>query len=136
VERRMLHVVADVVRVRLRVFHALLEVAVGPFMRPGVVNRLPLREQIDGAVDARRLRSVRGEMPHRHNERHSDAYPTQVLRGMLHGVILQAGVVCAGFGRWLRSSCSWRAAAPCRTPPTRPPSFRSGSTSPTPTWPT
>src|SRR5262249_16947963 len=76
---------------RLRVLHPLLEVAVGSLVRSRVVDRLPLREQIDGAVDACRLRSVRGEVHHRHDERHADADPTQVLRGMLHGVILHSG---------------------------------------------
>ena len=59
VKRRVLHVVADVVRPRLRVFHALLEAAFRAFMRPGVVDRLSLCEQLDRFVDAIGLRRLR-----------------------------------------------------------------------------
>ncbi len=58
VERRVLHVVADVVGVGLRVFLALLEAAFGAGMRAGVINRLTLPEQFDGAVDVLGLRGL------------------------------------------------------------------------------
>ena len=57
VERRVLHVVADVVGVGLRVLDALLEVPLGAFVGSGVVDRLPLFEQLDRTIDP--LRSWR-----------------------------------------------------------------------------
>ena len=56
VERGMLHVVADVVGEGLRVTLALFKRAGGPGMRPGVINRLALREKFDRPIDSFRLR--------------------------------------------------------------------------------
>src|SRR6516225_689140 len=49
--RRMFHVVADVIGIRLRVFLSLLEAALRAGMRTGVINRLSLREQFDRSID-------------------------------------------------------------------------------------
>jgi hypothetical protein len=59
--RPALREAAHVVGPRLRALDALLEAAVRPFVRAGVVDRLPLLEQLDGAVDSRRLRRLRGK---------------------------------------------------------------------------
>jgi hypothetical protein len=55
VERRMLHVVADVISVGLRVFDALRVAAFRTVVRTGVVNRLALFQELDGSVDPLRL---------------------------------------------------------------------------------
>ncbi len=70
VERGVLHVVADVVGIRLRVLDALLEVPVGPFVRPGVVDRLPVGEQLDRAIDPLPLRRVVGQHGHDNQREH------------------------------------------------------------------
>jgi hypothetical protein len=51
IEWRMFHVVADVVGERLRVFDALFERSPRARMRPGVVNRLAIRQQLKRSVD-------------------------------------------------------------------------------------
>ena len=55
VEGGVLHVVTDVVSVRLGVLHPLLEVALGAFVGPCVVDRLPLLEKFDRPVDVLRF---------------------------------------------------------------------------------
>ena len=60
VERRVLHVVADVVGIGLGVFLALLETSGGPGMRAGVVDRLPLFQELDRAVDVLGLGQLSG----------------------------------------------------------------------------
>ena len=60
VERRVLHVVADVVGPRLSVFHPLLEAAFCSFMRARVVDRLTVLEQLDRLVDSLWRRRLRG----------------------------------------------------------------------------
>src|SRR5262249_9998549 len=47
----MFHVIADVIGIRLSVFLPLLEITLRAGMRTGVINRLPLREQIDCSID-------------------------------------------------------------------------------------
>ena len=68
VEGRVLHVVADVVGPRPRVFDTLLEAAVGPFVRAGVVDGLPVLEQLDRAVDPLWLRRLRREYGNRERD--------------------------------------------------------------------
>ena len=59
IERRVFHVVADVIGERLRVFDALFEGAGRARMRPGVVNRLAIRQQLKRSVDVLRLVRLR-----------------------------------------------------------------------------
>src|SRR5262249_10095514 len=67
-----------------------LEIAVGAFVRSGVVDRLALREQIDRAVDAGCFRAIGGERDDQNGERQA-SHPAQTLRGMLHGVTSSSG---------------------------------------------
>ena len=55
VEGSVLHVVADVIRVGLRVFHSLLVGASSSRVRAGVVDRLAFCQELDGLVDALRF---------------------------------------------------------------------------------
>jgi hypothetical protein len=55
----MLHVITDVVGIRLCVFLPLVETSLSAAVRAGVVNRLALPEQLDGAVDVLRLWRLR-----------------------------------------------------------------------------